>query len=71
MRAKLKGAIKSLTIWFNSIAGTAAVALPYAKEQLPALQSYVPHDFFQYAMAAVIIGNIVIRFKTNSSLEQK
>ena len=62
---------KSLTIWFNSVLGVAVVALPYAQEQLPQLQGYLPAGLYHYAMGLLIVGNIVLRFKTTSALADK
>ncbi len=70
-RADLARAHKSLTLWFNGIAGAAAMALPFAQEQLPQLQDYLSANFYHYLMGAVVAGNIVLRFKTRSALADK
>ena len=62
---------KSMTIWFNAIAGAAVVALPLAQEQLPQLQDYLPAGLYHYLMGTVVAGNIILRFKTRSALAAK
>ncbi len=70
-RADLAKAHKSMTIWFNAVFGAAVAALPFAQEQLPQLQEYLPANFYHYLMAAVVAGNILLRFKTRSALADK
>ncbi len=62
---------KSLTIWFNSVMGAAVVFLPMAQEQLPQLQDYMPANLYRYAMGALVVGNIILRFKTTTALAEK
>lgn len=75
LRAKLSAdaakAHKSLTIWFNSIMGMAVVAMPALQDQLPQLQGYLPANLYHYAMGMLIVGNIILRFKTNGALADK
>lgn len=70
-RADLARAHKSMTIWFNGVIGATVVALPFAREQLPQLQGYLPADFYHYLMGAVVAGNIALRFKTTRALAAK
>jgi hypothetical protein len=70
-KANLLKAHKSLTIWFNGLVGMAVMALPFAQDNMPQLQDYLPADVYHYAMGAVIVGNILLRFKTTSSLAEK
>lgn len=73
--AKIKAdavrAHKSLTIWFNGVMAAAVVALPFAQDQLPQLQDYLPASLYHYGMGALIVGNIILRFKTNGALADK
>lgn len=71
MLENLKKAHKSITIWFNSVMGLAVVLLPLAQDQLPQLQSYVPANVYQFAMGALIVGNILLRFRTVVALKDK
>lgn len=68
---KIKGALKSWTVWFNSIAGAVLMGLPMLQDSLPALQPYVNGNHYKHVMAGVIVVNIVLRFKTSKALEQK
>jgi hypothetical protein len=70
-RADLAKAHKSLTLWFNGVAGALIAALPFAQEQLPQLQDYVSANVYHYLMAVVVAGNILLRFKTRSALADK
>lgn len=68
---KLKGTVKSLTVWFNSIGAAVLIGLPLAQESLPQLAQYIGPDLYKKLMAAVIVGNILLRFRTSKPLEQK
>lgn len=70
-KAKIAGMYRSMTIWFNSLVGMVVIGLPEIKYSFPELQSYLPEGFFRYAMGALIIGNIFLRFKTNKGLQDK
>lgn len=69
--ADIKKAHKSLTIWFNSVMGMVVVGLPMAQDSLPQLQDYLPAGFYHYLMGILILGNIILRFKTTSALAAK
>lgn len=69
--AKLLGAYKSATIWFNALMSAAIPALVYAQTQLPMLKDYLPDNFYGIAFVAVIVGNLLLRFKTTTGLENK
>lgn len=71
LRADAARAHKSMTIWFNGIAGTVVLALPFAQDQLPQLQGYLPPGVYHYLMGVVVAGNIILRFKTRSALAAK
>jgi len=71
VKAKCANLHKSLTIWFNTVMGTAIVVLPVAQDQFPALQGYVPDKWYHYTMGALVVGNILLRFKTNRPLQEK
>lgn len=71
LKAKLAGAKRSATIWFNSAAGVVVFGLPILQDNLPQLQDYLPHNFYHYAMGGVIFANLLLRFKTKTSLENR
>jgi hypothetical protein len=68
---KLKGALRSLTVWFNGVAMAALAGLPMLQDMLPQLQPYVPPGIYQHGMLVVIVGNILLRFRTSTPLDQK
>ena len=71
MKAKLANMHRSITIWFNGVLGTVAVGLPMAQDNFPQLQSYVPEKWYHYMMGALVVGNIMLRFKTSKALEER
>jgi len=71
LKAKLNGAKRSLTIWVNGLAGALIIGLPEAQIAFPQLRDYVPHNMYHYAMGALIVANILIRFRTKTGLENK
>ena len=62
---------KSMTIWFNGLMLTLMEVIPFAQDQFPQLQAYVSPNFYKHAMIALVVGNIILRFKTNSKLSNK
>lgn len=66
-----KGAIKSWTIWLNSVAGTFILALPEIERTLPELAAYLPDNYYKWLAISVVVSNLVLRAKTNKSLGEK
>jgi len=64
MLDKLKGAYKSLTIWFNT-SGLILLSVALAD---PTLRQFLTDNNMMMYFA---IGNIILRFKTNSNLADK
>lgn len=72
VKAYLKGAYKSKTIWFNSLMGLfAEVGLPKALETLPLLYGVYPNSIYFTLLMVIIYGNVLLRIKTNKSLADK
>lgn len=71
MNYKLRGAFRSYTIWFNSVAATALPALDYAQSNLSIIKEVLPEHWYGLFVAAVFAGNVVLRFKTNCDLGDK
>ena len=67
----LRGAYRSLTIWFNSVSGTVLIALPYAQDALPQLSQYLGPHIYKWVAGFIIVGNILLRAKTNTALPEK
>ena len=72
IKAKIHGARKSITIWFNGVALTLVPFIDQAKDLVPQLEQYLDDHLFKKLMLGVIIaGNLLLRFKTNSDLQDK
>lgn len=71
LKAKLAGARKSWTAWFNGLTLIIVPLLPMAADSLPQLQPYVPDNLFKYAMLVVLVANLALRFKTKTALQDK
>lgn len=81
IKEHLFGAKKSITIWFNGVIGAiwSVVTLIQAnpefiatfQDSLPQLQQYLTPGLYQNITALLVIGNIILRFKTNNSLADK
>jgi len=67
----IKGALKSLTVWFNSLAGLLVVALPDIQNTLPQLATYLGPDIYKYLALGVVLSNIALRAKTTKALSEK
>ena len=67
----LRGAVRSLTMWFNSISGTVILALPFAQDALPQLTLFLGPHFYKIAAGFIVVGNIILRAKTSRSLAEK
>ena len=75
MSDTLRGSLRSLTVWFNAAAaGLLAVLpelLPALADAAPSLQPYLGPDVYRYLMLAIVVGNIVLRVRTSTSLADK
>jgi hypothetical protein len=69
--ASLRGMRKSVVIWFNGLLLAALPALEYAKDSLPELAAYLSPDTYKLIGLVVVTANIVLRFKTTTSLADK
>ena len=69
--AHLKGSIKSWTIWFNGLSLAVISSLPVLQEQLPQLKDYISDGDYKRAALVLIVGNAILRIKTNRSLAEK
>jgi hypothetical protein len=71
IKAKLAGSMRSWTIWFNAILLSLIEGLPMLQESLPQLQVYLPPGIYTNLTMVLIIGNILLRFRTNTGLQHK
>lgn len=67
----LKGSLKSLTIWFNGILLALLPLMEYLKDSLPQLQEWLGADLYRTVGLIVVIGNILLRYKTNKPVSEK
>ena len=71
LKSKLKGAWKSATIWFNTFALALIPLFDALQVALPMMREYGDGRFFAVFAMIVIVGNILLRFKTDSDLRDK
>lgn len=71
MLDKLRGAWRSVTIWFNGLLLAILPVLDYAKDSMPQLADYLPTEHYKAIMLGVVGLNIALRFKTTSDLAHK
>lgn len=71
VRKDVARAHRSLTIQFNSIMAVITELIPMAADELPKLKEYIPDGFYGKMTIILIVGNILIRFKTNRALRDK
>jgi len=64
LKDQIKQAYKSWTIWFNAT-GIAILAAALAE---PLVLEYLDEKGF---MVVILIGNTILRFKTNKGLEER
>lgn len=68
---KIKRAMKSKTMWFNSVMVFMWAFLEIANDTLPVLQQYLPEGIYKWVGLIVVIANIYLRTKTKTSLGEK
>jgi hypothetical protein len=71
IKADIRKSYKSVTIWFNGVLTIAIAAFLEFQDSIPALKEYVGESTFKYLMLSTLIVNMVLRFKTKSSLRDK
>lgn len=68
---KLLNSWRSWTILINSFFAIILLELPDLQSSFPQLQGYIPDTYYKYAMALIIVTNIILRFKTIQDLANK
>lgn len=68
---KLRGAVRSLTIWVTGLFAGLTPALDYAQTQIPMLSTVLPANLYQWSFGALVVASILLRFKTKRALEDK
>lgn len=68
---KLQGCYKSVVVWFNGLALSFVSLFELFHESLPELSQYVPDNLYKKLGLTIIVGNLLLRFKTSKSLQDK
>ncbi|HEX4918036.1 MAG TPA: hypothetical protein VFV43_09090 [Limnobacter sp.] len=71
MKKQIRGAIRSLTVQFNALMGCVIVALPDLMQAMPAFQEFMGEDAYKKLSAILVLGNILLRGKTNKPLAER
>lgn len=71
MKNWIRGATRSATMWFNAVLGSVLTAVPIVQDAFPQLKEYMPDSWYRWGMGALVVGNILLRLKTNSSIPEK
>lgn len=68
---KFKGCYKSFTIWFNGLALSFVSLFDIFHASLPELSQYVPDNVYKKMGLTIVVGNLLLRFKTSKPLQEK
>lgn len=68
---KIKKSYKSMTIWLNGILLAALPVIEYARDNLQEVQQFLPDNIYRSMGLAVVVVNIVLRFRTDKGLHEK
>ncbi len=69
--ARLQGAMRSLTVWANGIILTAIPLYETFKDDFTQLQPYMTDANYRKLALCIVVGNIILRFKTTKDLANK
>ena len=71
IRATLKGAAKSLTVWAAGIIAVLPEALPLIRDNFATVAPFIPQALQSRALQFIALLMLVLRLKTNTSLAAK
>lgn len=71
LKRKIKGAWRSLTVMVNAFALALIPVVQYMNDHFEEVRAMVGPDCYKHLALALLVLNIVLRFKTNSGLEDK
>lgn len=71
LRAMLARLHKSMTIWFNSVMGLLLVYWTDIQASMTDLERLMTPDAYAVTVKVMLVGNILLRFKTTQALDQK
>lgn len=66
-----RGALKSATVWFNTVVGTFVLVLPDIQAAMPDLSQYLPADVYRWLAFGLVVSNLMLRVKTRLPLTAK
>ena len=67
----LRGMKKSWVIWFNGVLIAALPMFEMTILVLPQLQEFLPENMYKIVGLIAVVGNLLLRFKTTSSLKDR
>lgn len=67
----LKGALRSVTVWFNVMFAMFAENFDTIRDSLPQMQSYMTPAMFGKLTITCVVINLLLRAKTKQSLAAK
>lgn len=68
---KLRGALRSMVVWLNSMIAVIVPGLDYAQSQIPLLYNVLPENLYGWSFGLVVALNVMLRFRTKTALEYK
>ena len=71
IKARLRGMWKSLSVWFNGVVATLLAALPILQESIGQVRELVTADTYKALALALVVGNVLLRFRTTKDLADK
>lgn len=71
LKKKIKGAWRSLTIQVNAFALALIPVIQYANDHFEDVRALVGPDCYKHLAMALLLVNLLLRFKTNCGLEDK
>lgn len=71
IKLKLAGALRSFTVWFNTVLLVLLPIVEIAKETLPELEEFLTPGVYRTIGLVVVVANILLRFRTTQPLEMK
>ena len=67
----LRGALKSLTVWFSLALASLPDVLPMVQDNFDAVRPWIPHALQSRSLQLVALIVLLLRMKTKTSLKDK
>lgn len=71
LTATLRGALKSLTVWFSVLLAAAPEALPVIQSNFATIAPYIPDALESKTMHAIALAILLLRLRTTTALHEK